>query len=61
MGPLERLKKYTSDDNYALDDVLMEINVGKIKCGKYAHLVKINKDFKVGKELFKNGKNYSES
>ena len=53
MTPLERLRKF-GDDN--IDRVLLQISRGSVKCGKYAHLVKINKGKIIkGKEFFTNG------
>ena len=43
-------------DEY-FDTILLKIRRGDIKCGKYSHLVKIDKNKSYdGKELFKNGK-----
>lgn len=36
-----------------LDALLLNIELGKIKCGRYANLVKIKKGSKMRKELFK--------
>lgn len=50
----DRYEEYK--DEY-FDVVIMKIKRGDIKCGRYSHLVKIDKNKKYdGKELFKNGK-----
>lgn len=48
----ERYEEYK--DEY-FDTIILKIRRGDIKCGRYSHLVKIdkNKEYK-GKELFKN-------
>lgn len=54
MKCVSRYKKYA---NESFDVIMIKIRNGTIKCGKYAHLVKIKKDFKVNeKELFSDGK-----
>lgn len=54
MQCIERYDQYKEDD---FDNVLLYIKIGKIKSGRYAHLVKIDKDKKMnGKELFADGK-----
>ena len=59
MRCIDRFKKYREDD---FDRVMLLIKNGTIKCGKYAHHVKIdeNKSFKGRKEFFNNGKDKSE-
>lgn len=52
MNPIERLNQYSND---GLDEVMAQIKYGRIKCGKYAHRVKIDKNPKIPKELFKDG------
>ncbi|MCM1215410.1 MAG: hypothetical protein NC548_12930 [Lachnospiraceae bacterium] len=51
---IERYEKYKDED---FDKIIVLIKRGTIKCGRYAHLVKID-DGKVmkGKEFFKDGK-----
>ena len=50
----DRYEEYK--DEY-FDVVIMKIKRGDIKCGRYSHLVTIDKNKKYdGKELFKNGK-----
>lgn len=53
----ERFMEYK--DEY-FDTILLKIRKGDIKCGRYSHLVKVdkNKDY-TGKELFKDGKSDS--
>lgn len=54
MRCVDRYQEYK--DEY-FDTILLKIKKGDIKCGKYSHLVKIDKDKDYsGKELFKNGK-----
>ena len=54
MRCIDRFQKYRKED---MDKILLDIRNGNIKCGKYAHLVKIdeNKPLKEGR-LFDNGK-----
>lgn len=53
MKCISRYEKYR-DENF--DTVMMLIKNGTIKCGRYAHLVKIDKNKKMeGKEFFNNG------
>ena len=49
----ERYEKYK--DQIDFDLIYLLIRRGDIKCGTYAHRIKIKKNFKVGKELFTNG------
>jgi len=50
----ERLEKYKNED---MSLIILYIRNGTIKCGKYSHLVKIDKNYKINeKELFKNGR-----
>lgn len=59
MQCIERYDQYKEDD---FDNVLLFIKIGKIKSGRYAHLVKIDKDKKMnGKELFADGKDQNSS
>lgn len=52
MGRIERLEKYCHA-NEPFDDILRDIQKGVIKCGKYSHLVKIRKNWKLNpKEMF---------
>lgn len=48
----EKMKEYEED---GLDTLILHLRKGVIKCGKYSHLVKLKKNYKVGKELFRNG------
>lgn len=58
MKCIDRLQEYEETD---LDQIILLIRNGTIKSGKYAHLVKIDKDKKMnGKELFADGKNSDE-
>lgn len=55
MQCVERYEKYKEED---LDKIIMWIKTGDIKCGRYAHLVKIDKHKEMkGKEFFKNAAN----
>lgn len=50
MDCVERYKQWIEED---LDKIILEIKTGRIKAGRYAHRVKIDKKFKIkGKELF---------
>lgn len=50
----DRYEEYK--DEY-FDTIILKIRRGDIKCGRYAHLVKIDKKKEYnGKELFKNGR-----
>lgn len=52
MNCKERLMKYR---NESFDTIMLLIRNGTIKCGRYAHLVKIDKNKIIkGKELFGN-------
>ena len=54
MNLVTRLNKYKDE---SFDDIMLWIRNGSIKCGKHAHLVKIDKKYKINeKELFNNGK-----
>ena len=58
MQQYDRYEEYKSD---YFDTVLLKIKRGDIKCGRYAHLVKIDKNKKYdGKELFTNGKHHDQ-
>lgn len=53
MRCMNRLEQYKDTE---LDVIITKIRNGTIKCGKYSHLVKINKNQQIkGKELFKDG------
>lgn len=55
MKCIDRLLQYKDDD---FDRIIMYIKKGSIKCGRYSHLVKVDKKAKIeGKELFNDGKN----
>jgi hypothetical protein len=47
-----RLDKYEGRN---FDEIMLLIKQGIIKCGKYSHLVKVDKNVKLGKELFSDG------
>jgi hypothetical protein len=54
MHNIKRLETFEYDD---FDKIMLLIKNGTIKCGKYSHLVKIKKDYKINrKELFTDGK-----
>lgn len=55
----DRFDEYKDE---SLDTIILKIRNGTIKCGKYAHLVKIDdkKEMK-GKEFFTNGKDDCDS
>lgn len=54
MKCLDRYEKYCDE---SLDTVMLLIRNGTIKSGRYAHLVKVDKNKEMkGKEFFKNGK-----
>lgn len=56
MRCIERYEQYKEDD---FDNTILFIRNGRIKSGRYAHLVKIDIDKKMdGKELFTDGKDY---
>lgn len=52
MKCIDRYEEY-KDDNF--DTIILKIKNGSIKSGRYAGLVKIKKDYKFGKEIFKDG------
>ena len=55
MKCVDRYEKYLDED---LDVIILNIRKGNIKAGRYAHLVKVNKNKIIkDKELFKDGKN----
>lgn len=48
--------RYEERKNSDLDEIIILIRKGDIKCGKYAHLVKVDKDKQMkGKEFFSRG------
>lgn len=52
MDCMERYKKYEQED---FDKIILCIQLGYIKAGKYAGRIKIDKNFKAkGKEFFRN-------
>ena len=53
MQCVDRYEQYKDED---FDAIIMMIKNGKIKSGRYAGLVKIKKNYKVGKELFGDGR-----
>ena len=58
MHCVNRYNQYKDDD---LDQILLRIKNGTIKSGRYSHMVKIDKNYKIkGKEFFKDGKDKSE-
>lgn len=54
MASIDRLMAHYND---SLDDVLSHIKYGRIKCGKYAHLIKIDKKLKLKREVIIDGEN----
>lgn len=46
MNGIDRLTEY---GEFEFDKIIMYINSGQIKAGKYAGLIKIKKDFKINK------------
>lgn len=60
MKCIDRLTEYKDVD---FDQIIIHIKKGKIKSGRYAHLVKIDNKMKIktdGKELFIDGKDSDE-
>ena len=54
MQCVNRYNQYKDDD---LDQILLRIKNGTIKSGRYSHMVKIDKNYKIkGKEFFNDGK-----
>lgn len=54
---LDAVERYEEFKDRNFDDIIMRIASGKIRVGKYAHLVKVKKNEKIkGKVLFRNGK-----
>lgn len=50
------VNRYLEYKDESLDQIMLKIRNGTIKCGRYSHLVKIKKNDNVkGKELFNNG------
>lgn len=57
---MKSIERYNQYSQHSLDDIMQLIRSGKIKCGRYSHLVKINKNKIIkDKELFTNGTNGS--
>jgi len=55
---MKAIERYEQFKDNSFDQVLLYIKTGKIKCGRYANLFKIQKNKIIKeKELFKNGKN----
>lgn len=53
---MKSVKRYEKYKDESLDQIMIKIKTGAIKSGRYSHLVKIKKDFKIkGKELFGDG------
>lgn len=50
---MQCIKRFKDLRDDSLDNIMLQIKQGKLKCGRYAHRIKIKKDFKVGKVLFK--------
>lgn len=49
----ERVKEYSDTE---LDAIIIAIKNGTIKCGRYSHLVKLDKSVNIkGKEFFSDG------
>jgi len=54
MNCIDRYEQYKDED---FDRIILGIRKGNIKAGRYAHLVKVNKNKIIkDKELFTNGK-----
>lgn len=54
MKCIERYDEYKDDD---FDNIILKIRNGKIKSGRYSHLVKVDKGKIIkGKEFFADGK-----
>jgi len=54
--------RYEEYKDTSLDSIISQIKTGRIKCGRYSHLVKIDKNVKMsGKEFLTNGKDDSKS
>lgn len=52
-------QRYETYKDEPLDRIIVLIKNGTIKCGRYAHLVKIDEDkIMKGKEFFKDGKDH---
>ena len=50
------VERYNQYKDESLDTVILKIRDGRIKCGRYAHLVKIDpKKILKGKEFFTDG------
>lgn len=49
MQCIKRLKEYEQE---SIDVIILKIRNGTIKTGRYANLVKVDKDFKIKKNLF---------
>lgn len=58
---MESIRRYEQYKDECFDTIINKIKQGKIKCGRYSKLVKIDKDIKVnGKELFSDDDSESE-
>lgn len=57
MKCIDRYEKYKDE---SLDYIILQIKTGRIKAGRYSHLVKVSKKPIKGKELFKNDDSESE-
>jgi len=59
---MECADRYERYKDESLDLVILKIRNGSIKCGKYANLVKIDKNYKLkGKEFFNDGQEEDDS
>ena len=55
---MQCITRYDKYHEEPFDSIILKIRNGTIKCGKYAHMVKIDKNAIIKrKELFANGKN----
>jgi hypothetical protein len=55
---MQCITRYDKYHEEPFDSIILKIRNGTIKCGKYAHMVKIDKNKIVKrKELFTNGEN----
>jgi hypothetical protein len=56
------MDRYNAYSQHGLDEIILYIRRGQIKAGRYAHLIKIDKNKIIkDKELFKNGSGKDES
>lgn len=58
MNGVKRFEKFRDND---FDHVMLLIKNGTIKCGRYAHRVKVDEKKKIPKEVFSNGRTENSS